>query len=80
MENVTLPDDAGNSFKKFRRNYEASNRMYNELKEHVGKYVVIDNGNVIGFTDTYQEATEKFGKIDGVFIELVTDKNIFWIL
>ena len=80
MENVLLPAEVINSFKKFKRNYEAANSMYNELKEHVGKYVAIDNGSVIGFTDTYQDAKEKFGNIDGVFIELVTDKNIFWIL
>ena len=80
MENVLLPDEVINSCKKFKRNYEAANSMYNNLQEYAGKYVAIDNRSVIGFTETYNEAKKKFGRIDGVFIELVTDKNIFWIL
>ncbi|MCI2412526.1 DUF5678 domain-containing protein [Cuniculiplasma divulgatum] len=80
MENVALPDDVINSFKKFKNNYEAANKMYSELKDHKGEYVAIDNGKVKGYTETYEDALEKYGNIEGVFIELITDENILWIL
>ena len=80
MESVTLPESVVASFMKFKSNYEVANAMYNELKEHVGKYVVIDNGSILGYTDTYKEAKEKYGKSESVFIDLITDDNVFWIL
>ena len=80
MENVSLPDDVIASFKKFKMNYEAANDMYEELRQHIGKYVAIDDGKVMWFTETYQEAKKKYGSSDSVFIDLVTDNNIFWIL
>jgi hypothetical protein len=80
MENVSLPDNLVASFKKFKSNYEAANNMYDELKKHMGKYVAVDNGKVLGYTDTYQEAIKKYGSSESVFIDLVTDNSIFWIL
>ena len=80
MENVSLPNEVIDAFKKFKSNYEAANNMNDELLNHAGKFVSIDNGKVLGYTDTYQEAVEKFGSREGVFINLVTEKNIFWIL
>lgn len=80
MESVSLPEDVIASFRKFKSNYEAVNNMYGDLKNHLGKYVVVDNGIVLGYTDTYEEAIKKFGKSESVCIDLVTDNNILWIL
>ncbi|MCL5732097.1 MAG: DUF5678 domain-containing protein [Candidatus Thermoplasmatota archaeon] len=80
MEYVSPPNEAIASFKKFIHNYEAANNMYEELKDHVGKYVAVDDGKILGYANTYREAMERFGNTKSVFIDLITDKNIFWIL
>jgi hypothetical protein len=80
MENVTLPSELIAGFKKFKSNFEAANEMYDQLQDHIGKYVAIDDGKILGYADTYEEAVEKYGKIVGIYIDLVSKENIFWIL
>lgn len=80
MENISLPNDLIASFKKFRSNYEAANSMHIELKEHIGKYVAVDDGKILGYTSTYEEAMEKYGTSESVFIDIITASNIYWVL
>jgi hypothetical protein len=80
MENVTLTQEVISNFKKFRANFQAANDMYEKLREHTGKYVSIADGKVLGYTDSYEEAIKEYGSISGIYIELISKDNIFWIL
>lgn len=80
MESVTLTPKEVENFRKFRNNFELFNRKYEEFKTHIGEYVAISDGKVMGFGSTDKEMRQKYGAIEGVFIDLITADNILWIL
>ena len=80
MEDVVIPPEFISSFKKFRANFSAANEMYRQLQDHIGEYVVISDGKVMGYEDSYEKAMRKYGSISGIFIDLISKENIFWIL
>jgi hypothetical protein len=80
MENITLTPEQIRSFRKFSDNFESFNRMHNELQSHVGKYVAISDGKVLGYAHTKEELLGKFKTVPGIFIEQITENNLLWIL
>lgn len=80
MESVTLSPEIIANFNKFKQNLKVANEKYHELENHIGKYVVISDGKIAGYADTYQDAKDNYKDEGDVYIELITKNNISWIL
>ncbi len=80
MEEITLPAELLNSFRKYAENFEWAKENFETLQEHVGKYVAIANKQILGFGEDRKSLEEKYKNADGLFVELITPKMILWIL
>ncbi len=80
MENITLTPEQVKTFRKFSDNFESYNRMYNDIKSHVGEYVSISEGKILEYAKTREKLVNKYKDVPGVFIEMITDSNLYWIL
>lgn len=80
MENIIISQHEIERFTKFKSNFEFANKSYNILQEHKGQYVAIADGSILGYAESRDKISRKYGHIEGVYIDLITDKNILWIL
>jgi len=53
------------------------------LKEHAGKFVLIRNGEVVGFYDTdeaaYEEGVKRFGNVPILIAKIEPEEGVVWI-
>ncbi len=80
MVEVAIPTEFITSFKKFAANFEWANENFNLVKDHVNEYVAVADKEILGFAKTIEELQEKFGNIDGIYIDLITPELLLWIL
>lgn len=77
---MQIPLEVLEDFTEYAKNAEYANSIYQELKSHVGYFVAIAEGRILGYSSDKEELTEKFGNIKGVYIDLITPENLIWIL
>ena len=80
MENTIFTSDDIENFKKFYKNFEYANSVYKELRDHINEYVAISNSRILGYSKDKQVLLKDFGRSSDIFIDLITDENIKWIL
>lgn len=80
MENVTVPPDVLASFVKFGNNVRFLKENYRLLQDHIGKYVAVGDGQILGFSEKRDILLDKYSNVEGLFIEFITPSNIAWIL
>lgn len=77
---MQIPQEVLEDFKRYANNAKFANEKYQELKRHVGEYVAIADGKILGYSFSKDELFEKYGNTTGVFIDLITPENLVWIL
>lgn len=80
MEDHGLPDDVISSFREFSRNVRILAESYEMLRGREGEYVAIGQGKVLGFSRRRNDLLKRYGKVEGLLIDLVTDPDMPWML
>ena len=76
MESIEVPSDVLRKFKKFQENFEFANKNLERIQEHLGEYVAIGNGEILGFSEDKMALLRKFASVEGLFVSLITPSNI----
>jgi hypothetical protein len=77
---MTIPTEETNELVQLRENFRFYNKYYRELQGHIGEYVAIGNGRILGYAEDKNSLIEKYKDVKGVLVELITPEHISWIL
>lgn len=80
MEESIITSEDIRKFQKFKKNFETVNSKFKDLQEHVGQYVAVGNGRILEYSNDKNSLINKFKHIEGLYVDLVTPENVFWIL
>ncbi len=80
MQEIEIPPEEIDKLVKFKENFAIFNKKYSELQEHLGEYVAIGDGRVLGFSSDVEVLLNEYKNVPGLFVRLITPKNIHWIL
>lgn len=80
MANVTIPSDVVGRFQKFSDSVKVAFGSFELLQKHIGEYVAVGEGKILGFSDNKEELMKRYASIEGLFVDLITPHNILWIL
>lgn len=80
MVEIAIPEEFIVDLRKFAANFEWANKNFNLLKDHINEYVAIADEKILEFSSKREELQGKFGKIKGLYIDLITPEYLQWIL
>lgn len=80
MVEIAIPEEFIVDLRKFAANFEWANKNFNLLKDHINEYVAIADEKILEFSSKREELQDKFGKIKGLYIDLITPEYLQWIL
>ena len=77
---MPIPKEKIDELINLRENFRTYNRLYKDLQEHMGEYVAIGNGKLLGYGKDKKSLIEEYKDLKGVLVELITPEYISWIL
>ncbi len=80
MQEIHVSPEEIKKLLQFKENFVIFNKQYSKLQEHLGEYVAIGDGKILGFSPEKDALLNKFQKVSGLFVEQVTSESIPWIL
>lgn len=72
--------EALESFKAYKRNLQWARAHGENLEKYKGMFVAVANGKVLDSAQKLGELQEKYAEVPGVYVTLVVQRGLKWVL